>query len=128
MLHTVDELTVPEVTPRRTSTMLALATGDGDLGVFLKKSSTVADAFDLALDVALMGERNIDALGELAEQYDASVVPLQAFDPTKPELSDIKATLIAVPRGPLASKLVSRSVERDIFVVDPVLGSVGDRE
>ena len=128
MLHTVDDLTVPEVTPRKTSTMLALATGDGDLSAFLKKSSTVADALDLALDVALMGERNIDALAELSEQYDASVVPLQAFDPAKPELSDIKATVIAVPRGPLASKIVSRSIERDIFVVDPALGIVGDRE
>lgn len=128
MLHTIDDLTVPEVTPRKTSTMLALATGDGDLGVFLKKCSTVADALDLALDVALMGERNIDALAELSEQHDASVVPLAAFDPAKPELSDIKAAVIAVPRGPLANKLVSRSVERDIFVVDPLLGSVGDRE
>jgi two-component system sensor histidine kinase KdpD len=128
MLHTVDDLTVPEVTPRKTSTVLALATGDGDLAAFLRKSASVADALDLALDVALIGERNIDALVELSKQYDASIVPLEAFDPAKPELHDIKATLIAAPRGALASKLVSRSIERDVFVVDPLPGAVGDRE
>ncbi len=128
MLHTVDELTVPEVTPRRTSTMLALATGDGDLAVFLRKSASVADALDLALDVALIGERNIDELAELSVEYEARVVPLAALDPAKPEMRDLKATLIAVPRGALAGKIAARSIERDVFVVDPLPGTVGDRE
>jgi two-component system sensor histidine kinase KdpD len=128
MLHTVDDLTVPEVVPRKTSTMLALATGDGDLTAFLKKSSSVAEALDLALDVAIVGERNIETLAELSAQFDATIVPLTDFDAAKPELNELKATVLAVPRGALANKLATRSIERDVFVVDPLPGSIGDRE
>jgi len=128
MLHTIDELTIPEVTPRKTSTVLALATGEGDLNAFLRKTSSIARAFDLALDIALVGERDIDALGELSTELEATVVPLESFDPVRPRLSEVKAALLAVPRGALALKLTARSASRDTFVVDPTPGVRGDRE
>jgi two-component system, OmpR family, sensor histidine kinase KdpD len=118
MLRTVDDLTTPNVMPRRTSTALALATGDGDITVFLRKAAGIAHALDLALDVAIVGERDIDTLEPLAKELDADVVPLLNFDMAKPQFAELKASLVAVPRGPLGLRIASRPIERDIFVAD----------
>ena len=118
MLRTVDDLTVPDVTPQRVSTALALATGDGDPAIFMRKSASVAHALDLALDVAIVGERDIDAIAELTREFDAHVVPLDDFDLTKPQFASRKASLISVPFGSLALRIVSRPIERDLFIVD----------
>ncbi len=128
MLRTIDDLTEPNVMPRRASTLLALATGDGDVGVFLQKAASVAGALDLALDVALVGERRIDTVADLSKELDAHVVPLQEFDPNRPTLGALKATLVALPRGPLAARLAARALERDILIVDPTLTPPIDRE
>jgi two-component system sensor histidine kinase KdpD len=119
MLRTVDDLTEPEVTAKRSSKALALATGEGDTGIFLRKSAGVAHALDLALDVALIGDRNIEAIETLTAELDARVVPLQSFDIAKPLLSSLKASLISVPLGPLAERIASRPIERDVLIVDP---------
>jgi len=118
MLRTVDDLTTPDVTPRRASTALALATGDGDMTVFLRKAAGIAHALDLALDIAIVGERDIDGLAPLAKELDADVVPLLNFDLAKPQFADLKATLVAVPNGPLGLRIASRAIERDVFVCD----------
>ncbi len=119
MLRTVDDLTIPEVTANRSSTALAFATGEGDTGIFLRKSAAVAHALDLALDVAIVGERDLDALESLSRELDAHVVPLAAFDIAKPQLAALKATLVALPYGPLAERIASRPIERDVLIVDP---------
>ncbi len=119
MLRTVDDLTEPEVTAKRSSTALALATGEGDTGIFLRKSASVAHALDLALDVALIGERDLEAVESITSELDARVVPLLTFDMTKPALASLKASLIAVPLGPLAERIASRPIERDVLIVDP---------
>ena len=118
MLRTVDELTTPDVTPPRSSTALALATGDGDPAIFLRKSAGFAHALDLALDVALVGERNIETIESLSKELDADVVPLLNFDITKPHFADLKATLVTVPCGPLAQRIASRPIERDLLIAD----------
>lgn len=119
MLRTVDDLTEPAVTPRRASTALALATGDGDPAIFLRKAASVAHALDLALDVALVGERDIDAVETISNELDARVVPLHDFDNAKPRFGSLKATIVTVPMGPLAYRIVSQPLERDVFIVDP---------
>ncbi len=128
MLRTIDELTAPAVGAQKTSTALALVTGDGDGGVFLRKIAIVADALDLALDVALLGAADADAVGEIARELDADIVTLRDFDVAKPQLGDLKATLIAVPRGPLATRIASSPAERDIFIVDPAPTPTGERQ
>ncbi len=119
MLRTVDDLTVPNVMPKRVSTVLALATGEGDVGVFLRSAGNVAHALDLALDIALVGERDIDAVEKLADELNGDVVPLESFDMAKPQFAELKATLLAVPCGLLATRIASRASERDVFIVDP---------
>jgi two-component system sensor histidine kinase KdpD len=118
MLRTVDDLTTPDVVPRRVSTALALATGDGDTTIFLRKAAGIAHALDLALDIAIVGERDIDTLEPLAKELDADVVPLLNFDISKPQFAELKATLVAVPNGPLAMRIASRAIERDVFIAE----------
>ncbi len=119
MLRTVDDLTIPDVTPKRVSTMLALTTGEGDVGVFLRMAAGVAGALDLALDIALAGERDIDAVAKLANELNADVVALPGFDFAKPQFAELKGTLVAIPCGALAGRIASRPAERDVLVVDP---------
>jgi len=118
MLRTVDALTTPDVTPPRVSTALALATGDGDTAIFLRKAASVAHALDLAVDVALVGERDLDAVAALGRELDAEIVPLLDFDFAKPQFAARKASLIVVPNGELAHRIASRAIERDLLVVD----------
>jgi len=118
MLRTVDDLETPDVTPKRASTALALATGDGDTAVFLRKSASLARALDLAVDIALVGERDIDTIATLSADLNAHVVPLERFDAIKPHLSELKATLVSVPCGELAHRIAARPAERDTFIVD----------
>jgi two-component system sensor histidine kinase KdpD len=129
MLRTVDDLTSPELTPKRASTALALATGDGDTAIFLRKSAGLARALDLALDIALVGDRNVDAIEELVVELDADVVPLTGFDMAKPQFADLKATLLTVPCGALAQRIASRPVERDVLIADATTShSTSERE
>jgi two-component system sensor histidine kinase KdpD len=118
MLRTVDDLTVPDVTPHRASTALALATGITDATIFLRKSANLANALDLALDVALVGERDFDTVEELARELNATLVPLEDFDINKPDFANMKASLVTVPYGELAGRIASRPIERDVFVAD----------
>ena len=126
MLRTVDDLTSADVVGRRSSTALALATGDGDLGVFVRKAAGIAHALDLALDIAIVGERDIEALEPLARELDADVIPLLNFDIAKPQFADLKAALVAVPAGQLALRIASRAIERDVFVADTTNYIVSD--
>jgi two-component system sensor histidine kinase KdpD len=118
MLRTVDALTVPDIMPQRVSTALALSTGEGDPAIFLRKAATVAHALDLAVDIALVGERDIDAVAELGKELDAEIVPLLDFDVAKPQFAPLKASLIAIPNGEIAARIAARPIERDVFVVD----------
>ncbi len=118
MYRTVNALERPELTPQRISAALAFATGEGDAAILLRKSAAAAHALDLTLDVALVGERDIDSVASLSREVDARVVPLERFDPARPHLADIKATLIAVPCGLLAERITARPAQRDALIVD----------
>jgi two-component system sensor histidine kinase KdpD len=129
MLRTVDELVVPDVTARKASTALALATGDGDAGVFLRKAAAYAEALDLAFDIALVGERDIDAVADIATQLDGRVVPLVGLDANKPRLGALRATLVTIPCGHLAERIATSPAQRDVFIVDATPGAdAPDRE
>ncbi|MDQ2907825.1 MAG: hypothetical protein M3R44_00565, partial [Candidatus Eremiobacteraeota bacterium] len=118
MLRIIDDLETPVLPPRRTSTALALATGDGDATVFLRNSASLAHALDLALDIAVIGEHDIDAVAQLSRDLEAHVVPLERFDPIKPQLAELRATLVSIPCGDLAYRIATRPAERDAFIVD----------
>lgn len=129
MLRTIDDLETPALPPRRASTALALATGDGDAALFLRNSASLAHALDLALDIALIGERDIDAIATMSHDLEAHVIPLARFDPIKPQLAELRATLVSVPCGDLAYRIATRPAERDAFIVDATAyATVAERE
>ena len=119
LLRTVDDLTVPLVSARKTSTALALVPDRSDAGPFLKRVHALADALDLALEVAAPGRIDAEALERAARVNDASVVrhPEAIFE--RCNFTGIKAGLIAVPTGALARKILAGTIDRDLYVVDP---------
>ncbi len=119
MLRIVNELSVSGVLPRKASTLIALATGDGDLKTFLQKAASFSEALDLAFDVALVGERDVDALAALTRDVDGRVVPIESFDPKRPRFGALRASLVSVPFGPLARRIATSPAERDVLIVDP---------
>lgn len=117
MLHTVDELTEATVTPAKTSAALALITEDIDAGSFLRRVAPLTEALNLELSVASQANGS-DDLATIAAENDAEVVLLPGFDWARPKLNDVKATLVAVPLGSLASKIAGSPAARDLFIVD----------
>ena len=138
LLRTIDDLTIPTVTGASASTAVALAPEDIDVQMFLHRSVPIAAALDLDLEIlpALGCDRkNVE---DVARANDAEVLP--AKDLTQLDVSGLRASMITVPNGKLAAKLVNTRVERDIFVVDttqsylgqstfttPLSGTLGDR-
>jgi len=119
MLRVVDDLTIPEISPRQVSTALALATRSVDVAVFARMAAAVARALDLALEVAYFGPRDPVALADIARENDARIVALEDFDAQRPQLRQLKAALVAVPFGTLATRIASEPLDRDLLVLDP---------
>ena len=119
LLQTVDALTVPVVSPARTSTALAIVNGDDECGTYLRRVGALAEALDLAVEVTIVDG---GAAGEIAPiaraAADAAVI-----DPpprlTEGRLDNVRAAFVALPNGELARKVLARPIDRDVFIVDP---------
>ena len=119
MLHTIDDLTIPELSPAKTSTALALVTKNADPAKFIHRIARIAHALDLILDVAAVD--NTAAAEEIqaaSTENGARVITLPNFDPARPQVTEIKAALIALPNGPLAQRMSAGPIDRDIFVAN----------
>lgn len=119
MLRTIDDLSVPILSPSKSSTALAVVTGDGDAASFVRRTSALARDLDLALEITVAKGATAPDLQRIAAENGADLVQLTGFEWSKPNLENVRATLIAVPNGPLALKLATSPIVRDIFVVDP---------
>lgn len=138
LLRTIDELTLPIVAPASTSTAVALVPDDIDPHAFLQRSAPIAAAFDLALEILPAPDVETRRIAREAQEHNAEILPAQPFD--RLELSQMRASMVAVPNGKLARKFVNLPVERDIFIIDaaqsylersalttPLSGTLGDR-
>ena len=94
LLQTVDALTVPVISPAKTSTALVIQYGDEDAHTYLRRVAALADAMDLAMEVT---------------------TPEQVGD----RLDRVLATFVALPNGDFARKLLARPIDRDLYVLDP---------
>jgi two-component system sensor histidine kinase KdpD len=118
MLHTIDDLTIPELSPAKTSTALALLTKGVDAAAFVRRITRIAHTLDLILDVASVDGPASPDLVTAAAESGARIISLPRFDATRPRIADVKATLIAVPNGPLAERMAAGPVDRDIFIAN----------
>ncbi len=119
LLRTVDALTVPVVSPAKTSTALVIVAGNEDPKPYLRRIGALAEAFDLALEATFVdGEPAAD----VADAVRAAAGTIIEVPPhlVKGDLSDVRAAFVSVPIGELAAKILSRPLDRDLFVVDPL--------
>ena len=119
LLQTVDALTVPVVSPAKTSTALAIVTGAGDPGTYLRRVGALADALDLAVEVTLVDHGAHEDLAPIARAAaDAAVIepPARLADG---RLENVRAAFVAMPDGELARKVLARPIDRDLYILDP---------
>jgi two-component system sensor histidine kinase KdpD len=118
LLRVVDDLTVPVIAPSKVSTALAVVAGGGDHEPFIRRAAAFADALDLALEAAAAGGADPDALAAAVLRADAGVVPLPN-GLERGSLTGVRASLVIVPRGPLADRILEKPLDRDVLVTDP---------
>jgi two-component system sensor histidine kinase KdpD len=119
MLRTLDDLTVPVEIAGKTSTALALVTPGVEVPTFLRKAAALSEALDLSLEVATLGGPDAENLERSIRANDARRIDVPAFDPAKANLNATNATLVALARGELGSRIASHALDRDIFIADP---------
>ena len=118
LLRVVDDLTIPVVAPSKASIALAVSTGTGDPEPFVRRAAAFADAFDLALEAAAAGGVDERRLAEATVRANGGVVPLPK-GLGKGILTGVRASVVIVPRGMLAERILAQPLDRDLLVVDP---------
>ncbi|HEY8298471.1 MAG TPA: hypothetical protein VIG32_10685 [Candidatus Baltobacteraceae bacterium] len=116
LLRTIDDLTIPHVRAEQVSTAAAVLLAGVNPAPFLRRTFAVASALDLALEVAAPPEVDLESLSRIARELNAEILR-QPIDLSKGDISEVRASLIAIPAGALATKLVSRRFDRDLFIV-----------
>ncbi|HVA27283.1 MAG TPA: hypothetical protein VNF68_03840 [Candidatus Baltobacteraceae bacterium] len=138
LLRTIDNLTMPMLSAANASTAVAILPASVDPRMFLARSVPLAAAFDLALEIIPGVDADAAKIALGAGDHDAEVLPAQDLD--RIDVTQLRASALAVPNGKFAKKLVNQPVDRDIFVVDaaqsyleaatlstPLSGTLGDR-
>ncbi len=118
LLHTVDQLTVPVVSPAKTSTALVVVSRDiSDARPYLRRVAALAEGIDLALEVAVLDGADPPDIGAATRIADASIIdtPDRLIDG---RLDGVRAAFVAVPNGEIARKILTRPLDRDLYVVD----------
>lgn len=115
LLRTIDELTIPAVSPGSVSIAAALVLPGVPIEPFLRRTSAIASALDLALQVYYSASVPPDDVERVAHDLDAEVL-IGDFDERHIHIGDLQASLIAVPLGPLARRLANQRLDRDVFI------------
>jgi two-component system sensor histidine kinase KdpD len=123
LLRTLNELSIPVVAPRATSTALAVITRDEDADRFLQRCAVLAEALDLALDVAVLGDVALEPLRRSVLAAGGGMIEVDATL-RDGDLQSVRAALVMVGRGAFAERLLARPLDRDVFIADPSRESV----
>ncbi len=115
LLRTIDELTIPAISAGSASTAAAFVLPGTPIEPFLRRTAAIAHALDLALHVYHPPSVSPDEIEPVAHDLDAEVLAAD-FDERRLDLSELPASLIAVPLGKLALKLAGQRLDRDIFI------------
>jgi len=139
MLRTIDQLTIPGVSGEQTSVAAVYAFPGIQSGDYIKRAAAVAAALDLSVEVRFLPKSRSEALETTACSLNAETFD-DATDFKNIDLSTVRASLIAIPAGKAAVNLASRSLDRDLLIVDsgqsyvgehglgtPYAGTAGDR-
>ncbi|HEV3090084.1 MAG TPA: hypothetical protein VGX91_01440 [Candidatus Cybelea sp.] len=115
LLRTVDSLTMPAIKAGRTSMAAAFVYPDIDAAPFLKRTSAIAGALDLGLEVVPVPGVDRHALEPIAREFRGEVL----HEPVDPASSSdsLRAALVALPKGRAATKLAGKPLPYDLFIV-----------
>jgi K+-sensing histidine kinase KdpD len=119
LLQTVDALTVPVVSPAKTSTALAIVCGEDDPRTYLRRVGALAEVLDLAVEVTVIDDIERDNLPDVARIAAEATVIAPADRLIDGRLEHVYAAFVAVPNGELARKILSRPIDRDLYIIDP---------
>ncbi len=115
LLRTIDELTIPAVSAASVSDAAAVVLSTVDVEPFVRRTAAIAFALDLALKIYCRTEAASDDIESLAAELDAEVL-VADLDERRLDLSPLRASLIALPLGPAARRLVNHPLDRDLFI------------
>ena len=119
LLQTVDALTVPVVSPAKTSTALVVVCCEDDPGTYLRRVGALAEALDLAVEVTVVDGVDRPDLAQLAlTTAEAAVIP-PPERLAEGRLDNARAAFVAIPNGELARKILARPIDRDLYILDP---------
>lgn len=125
LLRTIDDLTVPAVSAEQVSTAAAIVVYAADAAAFLRRTSALSAALDLALEILAPPGSDFETLSGIARELHAEILH-QPPELGKADLSKVRASLIAVPAGPLATKFASRRLDRDLFIAGRGQSFIGE--
>ncbi len=125
LLHAVDTVTVATVSAERVSTAVAFVPALISAQAYVERAAAVADALDLALEVRPLAGADIVDLNDAARRNNAEFLR-EPIDPATLDLTQVRASLMVVPRGGFARRIVNRALERDVFVIDPEQSFLAD--
>ena len=119
LLQTVDALTIPVVSPAKTSTALVIVCGDDDPGTYLRRVGALADVLDLAVEITVVDGVERPDLASLALSTAEAAVIAPPDRLAEGRLDNARAAFVAIPNGELARKMLTRPIDRDLYVLDP---------
>lgn len=119
MLRTLDDLTNPVLRPVQVSALLAIPVGLDEPATFLRKCAALADASDLAFEVATVGDPASAAMQAAAQAVNARIIDPLPQARGVPDWSNAGATIIALPVGDLAKNIASSGIDRHVYIADP---------
>lgn len=138
LLRTIDDLTLPIVSAASASVAIALIPADIDSHMFLQRAAPIAAAFDLALELLPAPGVDPRKLAREAHEHNAELLGPQPLE--RLHLPEVRASMVAIPAGKIAKKLVNLPVDRDVAILDatqsylerttfttPLSGTIGDR-
>jgi two-component system sensor histidine kinase KdpD len=116
LLRTVDNLTLPAVRAGRTSMAAAFVYPNVDAVPYLKRTAAIARALDLGLEVVPAQGVDRTALERIAREFGGEMLH-EAVDPSDSSGDALRAALVALPNGRIATKLANRPLPCDLFIV-----------
>jgi two-component system sensor histidine kinase KdpD len=119
LLRTVDALTVPVMSPAKTSTALAIVVSDSDPRPYLRRVGALAEALDLALEVTFADRQPNSEEVEAVRAGDGVLITVPPHL-LKGDLTEVRAAFVSVPMSDMATKILTRPLDRDLYIVDPV--------
>ncbi|HEY2555016.1 MAG TPA: hypothetical protein VGI15_07185, partial [Candidatus Cybelea sp.] len=116
LLRTVDSLTLPVFKAGRTSMAAAFVYPEVDAAPYLKRTAAIANALDLGLEVVPTPGAGGPELERIARELGGEVL-YEGVDPAASSGDVLRAALVALPKGRVATKLAGTPLPYDLFIV-----------